>query len=75
MEAVLIFVCLVASQGNAKATDKATQAAVIQLRVDESLDRYQKVLFTEVQRRRLGDAALVTKIIVERKITLRWEFP
>lgn len=75
MELTTFVLIALALAGSPEATEAAAQQTARTLALDDALDRYQRRLLTPVQREQLGTAAAATKIIVERKVTLRWEFP
>jgi hypothetical protein len=75
MEASVFILAIIAAQGfNGPATEHATRAFIAQNQIDVTLDRYSRSLTTPETRRKLDDVAILTQVIVERRIVLKWEY-
>lgn len=74
MELVFFLIVAVASTGQSEAAEQATRAYAKQVRIDEMLDRYMRRLVHEDYRIAIGNTALLTRVVIERQVILKWEF-
>ena len=74
MDVALVFVVALAATLPGEPRERAVEAYSKQARIDQHLDAYAHRLTTPELRVAVGNAALVTRIAVERKVVFRWEF-
>lgn len=74
MELTVFVLIVVASQGTEEASTTATRAFIQQQRIDQMGDKLARRYTTAEQREAIGNAAIITKAVVERKVSVKWEF-
>lgn len=75
MDQLVVLLALIAAVEPATLEQQSLQQAAAQAwKVDELADTFARRHTTEEQRRYVGNAALVTRIIVERKVTFEVRF-
>lgn len=76
MDQVALVILLATAAMEPKAREEqALQAAVAsQYRLAELTDELARKHTTEEQRRYVGNAALITRVLVERKVVYEWHF-
>lgn len=74
METAFVLVAAIIATCPGEPSEKAVQAYSKQSGLDEKLDAYQRQLLSEPQRQLVGNAALVTRVVIEQRVTYKWEF-
>ena len=75
MESLVVILAIVTALEPAAIEQQALQHAVASsYQIDRVADEILRRHTTEAQRRFVGNAALITRIAVERKVTYEWKF-
>ena len=67
-------VVMIAAHGSREALDQATMAYFKQTGIDQRLEQYGRTLIDEQTQRKLSNAAIATRILVERSLLFTWRF-
>lgn len=75
MDALIIpLVIILGLSNHSSAANHALQAYAKQSGIERMVDEYQQRKFNETLRARVGQAAWLTKSVVEQRITVEWRF-